>query len=75
MSDSQLRELLGLLKGADSVELKLTVPEAEHRAVARALGTDPLKTRAFLAERGVDTSGEQETKTRKALEFYVGAGC
>lgn len=28
------------------------------------------ETRAFLAERGVDLSGEQETKTRKALEFY-----
>jgi hypothetical protein len=42
MSDSQLRELLGLLEGADSVELKLTVPEAEHPAVARALGIDPL---------------------------------
>ena len=33
------------------------------------------ETRAFLAERGVDTSGEQETKTKKALEFYAGAGC
>jgi hypothetical protein len=42
MSDSQLRELLGLLEGADSVELKLTVPEAEHPAVGRALGIDPL---------------------------------
>jgi len=42
VSDSQLRDLLGLLEGADSVELKLTVPEAEHPAVARALGIDPL---------------------------------
>jgi hypothetical protein len=31
------------------------------------------EVRAFLAERGVDTSGEQETKTKKALEFYADA--
>ena len=30
------------------------------------------EARAFLAERGVDLSGEQETKTRKALEFFAG---
>ena len=29
------------------------------------------ETRAFLAERGVDLGGEQETKTRKALEFFA----
>jgi hypothetical protein len=28
------------------------------------------ETRAFLTERGVDLSGEQQTKTRKALEFF-----
>ena len=27
--------------------------------------------RAFLTERGIDLSGEQETKTRKALEFFA----
>jgi hypothetical protein len=32
------------------------------------------ETRAFLVERGVDLSGEQETKTRKALEFFAHAG-
>lgn len=26
--------------------------------------------RAYLAERGIDVSGEQQTKTRKALEFF-----
>ena len=29
------------------------------------------ETRAFLVSRGVDLSGEQETKTRKALEFFA----
>jgi hypothetical protein len=29
------------------------------------------ESRAFLAEHGVDMTGEQETKTRKALEFFA----
>jgi hypothetical protein len=29
------------------------------------------ETRAFLAERGIDLSGEQQTKTRTALEFFA----
>jgi hypothetical protein len=29
------------------------------------------ETRAFLTERGVDLGGEQQTKTRKALEFFA----
>ena len=29
------------------------------------------QTRAYLAEHGVDLSGEQETKTRKALEYFA----
>jgi hypothetical protein len=28
------------------------------------------ETRAYLAQKGVDTGGEQETKTRKALQFF-----
>ena len=30
------------------------------------------ESRAFLTEKGVDLGGEQETKTRKALEFFAG---
>jgi hypothetical protein len=40
--DERLEELLGLISGADSVELKLTVPEANHRSAIRSLGMDPL---------------------------------
>jgi hypothetical protein len=29
--------------------------------------------RAFLAAKGVEISGEQETKTRKALEYFAAA--
>jgi hypothetical protein len=32
------------------------------------------ETRAFLTERGIDLSGAQETKTRKALEFFAAGG-
>jgi hypothetical protein len=42
VSDEKLGELLRLLKDVDSVELKLTVPESEHFAAARALGLDAL---------------------------------
>jgi hypothetical protein len=42
ISDEQLPELIGLIKEADSVELKLTLPESAHYAAAAALGIDPL---------------------------------
>ena len=42
LPDEELQELLGLLGGADSAELKLTVPEEHQRSTARALGMDPL---------------------------------
>src|ERR671910_3440008 len=40
--DGQLDELMGLLRGSDSVELKLTVPAAQQRDAIRALGLDAL---------------------------------
>jgi hypothetical protein len=43
LSDRQLQELLGLLKGADSAELKLTVPDDNLRAAIDGLGLDPLE--------------------------------
>jgi hypothetical protein len=42
LSQEQFEELYGLIQGADSVELKLTVPEADQRGTASALGLDPL---------------------------------
>src|SRR5215218_3026882 len=43
LTDAQLPELLELLGGADSVELKLTVPESDQRPALEALGIDPLE--------------------------------
>jgi hypothetical protein len=43
LSDAQLVEVLDLIKGADSVELKLTVPEADQRSAVAALEMDPLE--------------------------------
>ena len=43
LTEAQLGELIGLAKGADSVELKLTVPVSEHRATLMSLGVDPLE--------------------------------
>jgi hypothetical protein len=113
LSDERLTELVALMQGADSAELKLMVPEASHRSAIAALGPIfvlKLKStgergrrlvtemwlypdgsrifelstkcatneafqvaaegRALLVSRGVDLSGEDHTKTRKALEFF-----
>ena len=43
LSDADLAEFLELIRGADSVELKLTVPEADQRSSVTALGMDPLE--------------------------------
>jgi hypothetical protein len=42
LTDERLADLLKLAASADSVELKLTLPETAHFATARALGMDPL---------------------------------
>ena len=42
LSDAQLAEMMGLLRGSDTVELKLTVPAAQQRDAIRALGLDAL---------------------------------
>jgi hypothetical protein len=42
LTDDELAHMLELASGADSVELKLTVPENEHRGATNALGVDPL---------------------------------
>jgi hypothetical protein len=42
ISDDDLQRLLVLLKGADSTELKLTVPDSEQRSAVTVLGMDPL---------------------------------
>jgi hypothetical protein len=45
LSGAQLQEALALMRGADSVELKLTVPEEQRYGSAAALGIDPLDAR------------------------------
>ena len=42
LSNEQLIEVLELVKGADSVELKLTIPESSQRSTVAALEMDPL---------------------------------
>jgi hypothetical protein len=41
-SGPELAKLLALIKGADSVELKLTIPDHDQRSAVAALGMDPL---------------------------------
>jgi hypothetical protein len=42
LSDDALVEMLSLMQDADSVELKLTIPESAQRSAIEALGMDPL---------------------------------
>jgi len=42
LTDAQLGEMMGLLRGSDTVELKVTVPAAQQRDAIRALGLDAL---------------------------------
>jgi hypothetical protein len=44
LTDAQLKELMRLIKGANSVELKLTVPVIAHRATIQGLPLDPVET-------------------------------
>jgi hypothetical protein len=43
LTDEELVSLLELARRADSVELKLTVPAADHRSAISGLGLDPLE--------------------------------
>ena len=43
LTNEQLSELLGLIKGADTVELKLTVPDVDRRSAVAALEMDALE--------------------------------
>lgn len=42
LSGDELGTLLGLIRGADTVELKVTLPQTAHRGAIAALGLDPL---------------------------------
>ena len=43
IANSDLPALMALISGADSVELKLTVPDSGHRSAIQSLGMDPLQ--------------------------------
>jgi hypothetical protein len=46
--DDELRALLALARDSDSAELKLTVPEEQHRSTIAGLGMDPLDAQIRL---------------------------
>jgi hypothetical protein len=48
LTDDQLAEMLSLMKGAGSVELKVTIPESSQRSTVQALGMDPLGAQVRL---------------------------
>jgi hypothetical protein len=48
LGDEDLQQMVDLASGADSVELKLTVPDSHHRSTIVALGLDPLESQIRL---------------------------
>ncbi len=46
LNDTELKEMMRLVKGAHSVELKLSVPASAHRATIQGLPTDPVEAQA-----------------------------
>jgi hypothetical protein len=44
LTDEQVMELLDLVKGADSVELKVTIPASSHGSTIRKLPIDPVES-------------------------------
>lgn len=44
LTGDELKRLMELIRGADTVELKLTIPETTRAATSAALGVDPLDT-------------------------------
>ena len=48
LTDEQLIELLSLTRGADSVELKLSVDASRQRSAVQELGLDPLEAQVRL---------------------------
>lgn len=44
LTEQQIKEMFDLMKGSDTVELKLTVPDTNIRSTAVLLGMDPLES-------------------------------
>ena len=65
LTDEQQAEFLELAKDSDSVELKLTVPEAQHASTTAALGMDPLE--AQIRGRSFRATSRRSCGTRRAF--------
>jgi hypothetical protein len=70
LSDTQLADVLALTKDADSVELKLTVPDP-RRATVNALGIDVLDAQI----RQVFFSTRLNWRSTSTASWYARAGC
>jgi hypothetical protein len=77
LADESTRAQLELDPAVGTVEMKITARARDEDEVPEAL--DPNEAVEanerfvdFLSSRGFDTEGEQETKTRTALEYFTG---
>ena len=65
LSDEQLAQAMELARGADSVELKLTVPETDQRSTVAALEMDPLD--AQIRQRAATGSARHQFQASSSL--------
>jgi lipopolysaccharide export system protein LptC len=70
LDTGELEQLFRLIGDADSVELKLAVPESDQYSCDSDALQVALDTQAFLTERAVDLTGKQQTKTKTALRYF-----
>jgi hypothetical protein len=71
LSDEQVGELLSLVDDADSVELKLTVPESDQRSAVQTLDMDPLDAEI----RQVSSSTRPISPSTTRALWLAPAGC
>jgi hypothetical protein len=67
-ASAQLEQLLALTADADSVELKLTVPDSERRSTVTALAMDPLNA---ISVRSTSSTPPISPSTSTALSFAL----
>ena len=80
LSDADMGKVMRLVRDADSVELKVTIPGGEHRATIQGLPMDPVEAQPRqvfffdtpdLALIAASTSAGRRRPRPGSLEFYA----
>ena len=71
LSEEQIMDVLPLIKGSDTVELKLTVPDSDRRSAVAALGIDPLDARDAPGDVLRHTGSRDRTRSASLSERRI----